>query len=114
MNKMGLSAEMNTKSMVSLIEKLLPPTQKRDWVLTAQRIKDSSKLIHGLLEFWLRGKRFLGYTSMESELRPTDTSKAIVHNVVNDSENVELGMINVIQKMQENQQTHQIHAGVLD
>jgi hypothetical protein len=36
---MKLESEMNTATMISQIEKLLPPLQKREWALRKQRFQ---------------------------------------------------------------------------
>lgn len=54
---MGMGCEMNDSNMVSNIEKLLPPTQKREWVILAEGLADTGKLFESLLEVLLREKR---------------------------------------------------------
>ena len=40
MKKISLESEMKTTSMVTLVERLLPGTLKRSWVLKAQKVAD--------------------------------------------------------------------------
>lgn len=54
LKEMNLTAEMNTSSMVSRIEKILPLTQKREWVIIAENIANSDKIFCELLKFLLR------------------------------------------------------------
>jgi hypothetical protein len=39
LKRMKLESEMNTATMISQIEKLLPPLQKREWALRKQRFE---------------------------------------------------------------------------
>ncbi|KAK3882458.1 hypothetical protein Pcinc_013165 [Petrolisthes cinctipes] len=81
LKKMNLTAEMNTSNMVSHIEKILPSTQKREWVIVAENIANSDQIFPELLKFLLREKRVLEY--MDSGIRRTGTSepKGTVHSV---------------------------------
>ena len=54
LKKLNLEDEMNSTSIVSLIERVLPPTQKREWVLIAGTIENKSALFPFLLEYLLR------------------------------------------------------------
>lgn len=78
---MNLTTEMNTSNMVSHIEKILPLTQKREWVIIAENIANSDQIFCELLKFLLREKRVLEY--MESGIRKTGASepKGTVHSV---------------------------------
>jgi hypothetical protein len=42
LKRMKLESEMNTATMISQIEKLLPPLQKREWALRKQRFQSKS------------------------------------------------------------------------
>lgn len=52
LDQMGLSAELNTAYMTSQIEKLLPPTQKREWVKLVENVNNGN-LLGKLLEYLL-------------------------------------------------------------
>ena len=75
LERMKLTEEMNTVAMVSMIEKLLPSVQKREWI----RYLDSSDInsrgiFEQLLNYLLREKRVLEYT--EHEIR-TDRTRSV-------------------------------------
>ena len=55
LKKMNLDKEMNSVHMVSHIEKILPPTQKREWVIIAQDTEDCM-LFESLINFLLKEK----------------------------------------------------------
>ncbi|KAK3884848.1 hypothetical protein Pcinc_010889 [Petrolisthes cinctipes] len=85
LKKLKLCAEMNTVTMVSHIEKLLPAVQKREWVNILQAITNKDKLFSELLQYLLKEKQALEY--MNSDVRVTDNaSKARVHATSFDSE----------------------------
>ncbi|KAK4304813.1 hypothetical protein Pmani_023248 [Petrolisthes manimaculis] len=81
LKKMNLTSEMNTANTVSHIEKILPSTQKREWVLLAESLTDSDDLFPSLLKFLLREKRAIEY--MDSSIRCVASyeSKSTVHNI---------------------------------
>ncbi|XP_071519126.1 uncharacterized protein [Panulirus ornatus] len=85
LEKVNLSEEMNTVTMVSHIEKLLPPMQKREWTKILQTLKDKSKMFEELLKYLLKEKQALEY--MNDDIRATNpNSKVHVHSVNLDSE----------------------------
>ncbi|KAK3894277.1 hypothetical protein Pcinc_001956 [Petrolisthes cinctipes] len=85
LKKLKLCAEMNTVTMVSHIEKLLPAVQKREWVNILQAITNKDKLFSELLQYLLKEKQALEY--MNSDVKVTDNaSKARVHATSFDSE----------------------------
>ncbi|KAK3879621.1 hypothetical protein Pcinc_015822 [Petrolisthes cinctipes] len=85
LKKLKLCAEMNTVTMVSHIEKLLPAVQKREWVNILQAITNKDKLFSELLQYLLKEKQALEY--MNSDVRVTDNaSKSRVHATSFDSE----------------------------
>ena len=67
LQKVNLEKEMNSVSIVSMIERLLPRTQKREWVMTADNFFDKDKLFPELLKFLLCEKRVIEYS--ESSVR---------------------------------------------
>lgn len=78
LNRLNLSAEMNTVTMVSHVEKLLPPVQKREWVKILQTIKDKTKLFSELLTYLLKEKQAMEY--MDADVRITgNTNRVNVH-----------------------------------
>ena len=71
MKKIGLESEMKTTSMVTLVERLLPATLKRSWVLQAQKVSDPKDLFEELLDFLLTERKVC--ECLESDLRSTST-----------------------------------------
>ncbi|KAK4298604.1 hypothetical protein Pmani_029055 [Petrolisthes manimaculis] len=96
LKKMGLSSGMNTTTMVTQVERLLPATQKREWVLVVQDLPDRSKLFEELLKFLLREKTVIEY--MDNELRVTSSSKAMVLNCVNEENGEVTGLATAIKQ----------------
>ncbi|XP_068235508.1 uncharacterized protein [Palaemon carinicauda] len=78
LQKMDLEGEMNTFNTVSYIEKLLPITQKREWVQIAEEHRSSTELFKHLMAFMLKEKRVLEY--INSDIR-TCSSTRICHNI---------------------------------
>ena len=81
---MGLAGEMDTVSMVSMIERLLPTTQKREWVLRIETegVK-SENMFNELLQFLLQEKRVITY--MDHDLRVTGKFRNVHHSLVNEN-----------------------------
>ena len=70
LKRMGLAAEMDTVTMVSMIERLLPTMQKREWVSRIETTNvDSNNMFNELLQFLLQEKRVIKY--MDHDLRAT-------------------------------------------
>ena len=81
LQRMDLSEEMDTVTMVSMIEKLLPPIQKREWIIHVDTNRLNSKgLFEELLQYLLWEKRVIEYT--EHDLR-TDKSRTFHPATVN-------------------------------
>ena len=80
LEKLDLSEEMNTVTMVSHIEKLLPPLQKREWTKVLQKLDDKKEMFQELLRYLLEEKQALEY--MNDDIRTTSiSSKAHVHSM---------------------------------
>ncbi|KAK4309810.1 hypothetical protein Pmani_018571 [Petrolisthes manimaculis] len=79
--------------------------RKREWVLVAQDLTDRSKLFEELLKFLLREKTVIEY--MDNELRVTSSSKAMVHNCVNEENGEVTGLAAAIKQLTESQESHQ-------
>ena len=78
LKRMDLSEEMNTVTMVSMIERLLPSTQRREWVLKMDSNgKDSKGMFENLLQYILQEKRILEY--LENDVRSSGKSRAVNH-----------------------------------
>lgn len=85
LKKIKLCVEMNTVTMVTHVEKLLPAVQKREWVNSLQIITDRDKLFSELLQYLLKEKQALEY--MNSDVKVTDyAGKARVHATSFDNE----------------------------
>ncbi|KAK4324215.1 hypothetical protein Pmani_005217 [Petrolisthes manimaculis] len=109
LKRMNLASEMNTSNTVSHIEKILPMTQKREWVILAEDITDPQKIFEELLEFLLKEKRVLEY--MDSSIRSTVSLEKVNIHSINGSHGPDLGVPNgsceiveAIKKLQENQE----------
>ena len=61
MRRMNLEREMNTVNMVSFVERIMPGTQRREWVIWSEKYRNSTDLFEKLMEFLLREKRVLEY-----------------------------------------------------
>ncbi|XP_068250243.1 uncharacterized protein [Palaemon carinicauda] len=61
MRKIGLESEMKTTSIVTLVERLLPPTLKRNWVIKSQKVGNAKDLFENLLQFLLQERRVCEY-----------------------------------------------------
>lgn len=60
---MGVASKLNTAKMTSsLLEKLLPPTQKHEWVKVAEGDKNHD-LFKKLLEYLLSKKKSMKYVN---------------------------------------------------
>ena len=105
LRKAGLESEMNTSTMVSQIEKILPGVQKREWVIYKQGLKHTEykDIFRIFLEFLLKEKCALEY--MDSELRKEDNKcqKGKAHSAVADttSESCQDGITDKLDKQQE-------------
>ena len=83
LHRMGLAGEMDTVSMVSMIERLLPTTQKCEWVLKIEtKHVDSKNMFNELLLFLLQEKRVIAY--MDHDLRVTGKFRNVHHSIVNE------------------------------
>ena len=72
LKRMGLTEEMDTVATVSMIEKLLPSVQKREWIISLDASSTNYKgMFERLLNYLLREKRVIEYT--EHELRTNKT-----------------------------------------
>ena len=77
---MKLKSKINTTNMVSLVEKILPTTQKREWFILADKLTGSDDLFPKLIEFLLKEKRVIEY--MDSNVHTSGgLDKVTVHNV---------------------------------
>ena len=78
---------MNTATTTSLIERLLPPTQKREWTLHKQTFGNDEHKFQKLLTYLLKEKNAIEY--MNSDIRDFEAEHADpkgTHGVVNFTE----------------------------
>ena len=68
---------MNTTSMVSFVEKIMPGTQRREWVIASEKHRNSVNILKLLMEFLFREKRVLEY--MDSSVRPNVSYRFVCH-----------------------------------
>ena len=80
MNKLNLQSEMNTTSMVTLVEGILPRRLLHDWVKLSESLVDKSTLFEHLLKFLLQEKRICQYMSSD-----TRSNKVKSHNGKSDT-----------------------------
>ena len=77
LSKVDLEQEMNSVTIVSMIEKILPKTVKRDWIKISDEIVDKANLFPYLYKFLLKEKKVVVYS--DSEVR---NGKIVnIHNV---------------------------------
>ncbi|XP_068236976.1 uncharacterized protein [Palaemon carinicauda] len=76
LDQMSLASELNTANMTSQIEKLLPPTQKREWVKLAECVGNRD-LFGKLLEYLLSEKKSMKY--LNANIRSNNNIKAKVN-----------------------------------
>ena len=84
MCKLNLEEELNTTSMVTLVEIILPKKLFHDWVRISERLADKSSLFKNLLDFLLEEKRICEY--MNSDIRGLNTHRLNTHNFQCDSD----------------------------
>ena len=79
LKRVDMEGEMNTNTMVSEIEKILPSVQKREWILRKKKCdkKTNSEIFLPLLDFLLEEKDAMEY--IQSEVR--SDQKARIHHV---------------------------------
>ena len=99
LQKVSLETEMNSITIVSMIEKILPKSVKRDWIILSDSIDDKSNLFPELLKFLLKEKRVIEYSN--SDVRSFKKQNSNVHNVCNKSDNV----FDALKEMREDQVT---------
>ena len=88
LKRMNLVNEMNTVTIVSMIERLMPPTQKREWILKMDSRDHASKnnMFEELLQYLLQEKRVIEY--MEHDVRIIGKSRHVNHTAGNAINNV--------------------------
>ena len=79
MKRFNLEHELSTVSVISLIEKILPTEQKKEWVRIYHQLTDKSKTFPRLLKFLLDEKQILGY--MDDDVRCNKNIKGAVNSV---------------------------------
>ncbi|XP_043208351.1 uncharacterized protein LOC122373955 isoform X4 [Amphibalanus amphitrite] len=89
LQRLGMQQEMNNTTMVTMIEKLLPRTQQREWVTKMDNQGNTSKIgdstFQALLSYLLQEKRVMEY--MENDVRQTsNVSRRQVNQTINSAE----------------------------
>ena len=100
---MNLEKEMNTASMCSYIEKVMPSTQKRDWVTIAEKNRNSKDLFILLKDFLLNEKRVQVYLNSDLRSNNMNTKGACNNAVSTINENGDKALLAAIQKLTDNQ-----------
>ena len=97
LKRVNLSSELNTAHVVCHIEKVLPPGQKREYVIKAEEVSNTADLFPNLLELLQKEKRVLEY--MNSSVRTSSVDKAMMYNVnlACDSD-AESDLVNLVKK----------------
>ena len=75
LKQMDLQREMNTTTMLSQVDKLLPPTQRREWALVVNKEEEFGKELEFelLLEYLLKEKYVMEY--LQQGVRHCETRK---------------------------------------
>ncbi|XP_064120677.1 uncharacterized protein LOC135225276 [Macrobrachium nipponense] len=105
MCKLDLKSEMNNTTVISLVEKLLPPTLKREWVLKASE-SQSEKEFGKLLEFLEKERKVIEYVQ-EGVRSSTTTARAAVHSVTHENHCYSDNLNEAIKQLRENQESQQ-------
>ncbi|XP_050717433.1 uncharacterized protein LOC126999145 [Eriocheir sinensis] len=103
LQKVNLQKEMNSVSIGSMVERLLPRIQKREWVMTADKISDKNELFPELLKFLLCEKRVIEYS--ESSVRNMKSETSNVCNVRSSQEVDDPDLYDIVKRVQEDQRS---------
>ena len=103
MKRNKLEEQMSTVMVISLIEKILPSQQKRDWTKKYQSLSNRVNAFPTLLDYLKEEKELLDY--MDKDVRNnTRSAKATIHSVeVKEEDNQ---VIKTLQRMQTQQAEH--------
>ena len=103
LNRMNMSAEMNTKMMISHVEKLLPDLQRREWAIYRQSTKSmmSDGKFSEMLAFLLREKTAIEYMSCNiRDGNNSNNSKGRVHTAEHNIQEGEDKLVKELSDMQ--------------
>ena len=103
--KLDLKSEMNNTTVISQVEKLLPPTLKREWVLKASEFQ-SEKEFDKLLEFLVKERKVIEYIQ-EGVRSSATTDKVAVHSVAYEDHCYSDKFNEAIKQLRENQESQQ-------
>lgn len=103
MCKLGLKSEMNNATEISHVEKFLPPTLKREWVLKASE-SQSEKEFESLLELSQKERKVIEYVH-EGVRSSTITDKVVVHSVNHEGHCYSDNLSEAIKQLREKQVT---------
>ena len=92
MEKLGLKSEMDTISIVSLVERILPRKLQHDWVVKASEADkdDERSLFEKLLNFLLQEKRICKY--LDRNIRSNTSKKVNACSVDNEPSNIAIAL----------------------
>ncbi|XP_066941064.1 uncharacterized protein [Macrobrachium rosenbergii] len=105
MCKLDLKSEINNTTVISLVEKLLPPTLKREWVLKASE-SQSEKEFGKLLEFLEKERKVVEYVQ-EGVRSSTTADRAAVHSATHEDRCYSDNLNEAIKQLRENQESQQ-------
>ena len=100
LKKVDLEQEMNSVTIVSMIEKILPRSVKRDWIKLSDDIIDKSSLFPFLLKFLLKEKRVTVYSY--ADVRNDKIFKCNVNNLTCNN-NSDAEFVNTLKDLKEDQ-----------
>lgn len=104
MQRNKLEEQMSTVSIISLIERILPPQQKREWSKIYQSLSNKVQAYPELMKYLKEEWELLDY--MEKEVRNNSrVTKAVFHGVEVKEENSQV--MKTLQKLQNQQAEHQ-------
>ena len=101
LQRVSLEGEMNSISIVSMIEKLLPRIQKREWILLVDGIDDKRALFPELLKFLRCERRVIDYS--ESTVRSSKAESVAACNVMSTDNAEELRYVDMVKRLQDDQ-----------
>ncbi|XP_063841247.1 uncharacterized protein LOC135101332 [Scylla paramamosain] len=104
MSKNNLEVQMSTVIVISLIEKILPPQQKREWTKIYQNLSNKVNAFPELLKYLKEEKNVLDYIDKDVRKR-SHNSKATVHSVEVKEDDSQI--MRTLQKLQLQQAEHQ-------
>ena len=104
LKRQKLEKEMSSVSILSMIEKILPLEQKKEWIKLYKNLKNKENAFTELMKYLISEKEILEH--MEKDIRSTNNSyKACINNVEIEKEINIASVIKQIQIKQNNMET---------